>query len=292
MAKTNGPKRQSPSGPPPSLQKSTSGSQSSMNQKSILGFFQKSSHLPTRTPTSRPTQSLTPAASSDAPEPPTSPDNETGVGERGTAQLGLPSPITPVSDSGEVKEDLATQRPATLFSSSPSRKAKKAINYAESADEEDEDEGEIFKPTCATSARSRAAKRARRSTDEDSLEDFAAEEIGSVDEDEDLDDFIVPDDSDEEVQTTKKRKRPSKGAASKGSAAKVTSRPVREPEDSEMPTVSGTASQWTYNPDDVQPYQPRPEGDRTAAKPKANDKKHKQKAHTSEPEQRYPWLAD
>ena len=55
-----------------------------------------------------------------------------------------------------------------------------------------------------------------------------------------------------------------------------------------MPTVS-TAKQWAYDPNDVQP---RPRNEAKVTKPKSSEKKFKEKAHTSEPEQRYPWLAN
>lgn len=130
---------------PPSLKKSTSGSQSSKDQKSILGFFQKkSAESPklaspaqlkangTRLPLngSRKTtwpkgsvrgssQSLTPAPSSDALEEPEVEGNIQHKPAAGDALTGLLSPITPaVSTVAGVLED---DVPSSF--GSPSRKA-------------------------------------------------------------------------------------------------------------------------------------------------------------------------
>ena len=100
-----------------------------------------------------------------------------------------------------------------------------------------------------------------------------------------IDDFIVPDDSDDNVPS-KKRKR------STGHQQRNTSKTVMVPpvdDDIEMPTVA-TAQQWSYDPDNTQPLQPRPANSITKT-PNPKAKKHKEKAHTTEPEQRYAWLA-
>ena len=121
-----------PKANPPSLKKSTSGSQSSKDQKSILGFFQKKSgdgpRLPVITqpkvngstlPVNGPrrtalpkgsvrgsSSSLTPAPSSDALEEPDEQEN-IKVGEPPPGDvMGLPSPITPaVSAAGGVLDE-------------------------------------------------------------------------------------------------------------------------------------------------------------------------------------------
>lgn len=99
---------------PPSLRKSTSGSQSSKDQKSILGFFQKKSveaprlgsaaqsqtngprkaTLPKGTARGS-SQSLTPAPSSDALEAPDDQENRQYTLASADNVIGLPSPITP-----------------------------------------------------------------------------------------------------------------------------------------------------------------------------------------------------
>lgn len=97
-----------------------------------------------------------------------------------------------------------------------------------------------------------------------------------------LDDFIVPDDSEEEIPT-RKRKRNSIKVLRK-------SPPTDTKEDLEMPAVS-SAQKWSYDEDDVQPSEHRV----VITAPKkidASAKKFKQKAHTTEPEQRYTWLAN
>ena len=104
----------------------------------------------------------------------------------------------------------------------------------------------------------------------------------------DMDDFIVPDDSEDEPIRPRKRKRDSSGPSQKKS--KGPSPPVAHDSDDdlELPTVS-TAQQWTYDVDNPLPAEAR-KALPPSAKP-AGEKK-KQKAHMSEPEQRYTWLAN
>ncbi|KAI9682068.1 MAG: DNA mismatch repair protein msh6 [Caeruleum heppii] len=316
MSSKTKPARSSPAGPPPSLQKSSSSSQ---NQKSILGFFQKSTtKLPSREPTSTvdavagpkingPTrssprraskikrsssQSLTPAPSSDAVDAPSSPCQATAaVLKQGPKKSGLPSPVTPGLGSGSLN--------------SPSRKAKKIVNYAESGTDEDDEDDEDIAIVPARSRGSRPVKRRRTSVDSDSEDDFvleATEAIADLDGTcpdifkasqspadciSDMDDFIDDVVSDEELTSSKKRKRPAKSAAKSSPSLPRPSSPLVD--DLEMATVS-TASQWTYDPDNTEPLRPRPDNIMVKA-PRTGDKKYKEKAHTSEPEQRYPWLA-
>jgi DNA mismatch repair protein MSH6 len=109
----------------------------------------------------------------------------------------------------------------------------------------------------------------------------------------DIDDFVVSDDSDA-APKSKKRKRPSP-SGNKARKRSNISPPVpleeeeEEEEDLEIPAAS-TARQWTYDPDNVQPLQLRPAN--LAELPKSISKKPKEKAHKSEPEDRYPWLAN
>ena len=146
MAKGHGATDSSPAAPPPSLKKSNSGSQTSKNQKSILGFFQKKStdsSLPalTRDAGSSPStnggatkrlakrpatkrgssQTLTPAPSSDAAE---GFDLE-NVMEGGRHQINgpnaLPSPITPVTRPVDGNDSRANMDDLLSFNS-PSRK--------------------------------------------------------------------------------------------------------------------------------------------------------------------------
>lgn len=108
-------------------------------------------------------------------------------------------------------------------------------------------------------------------------------------------DFVVSDDSD---GPTKKRKRPSKpqparkrsqafSPSSKGeNNDQIDSDNDHDETMEEMPSTS-TALQWRYDPDNVEPAKPRPAVEHTAKASGA-----KQKAHTREPEDRYPWLAN
>lgn len=191
--------------PRPSQKKQPpSSSRSAKGQKSILGFFQKkSTHSPSPTPsqatpagqTPTPTPSkksfarppaLTPVASSDAPEPssPVRPEedhtSDTPVATEGNKENGLPSRIfTPDTETDRVASEVAG-----VALSSPSRKVhcqsslkcdlkltnmqgRKAVNYAES----DEDEDDVLGPI-ANSSKARATKRRRVSVDDDSDDEF------------------------------------------------------------------------------------------------------------------------
>lgn len=105
----------------------------------------------------------------------------------------------------------------------------------------------------------------------------------------DLDDFIVADDSDAEVTGPKKRKRPSAVQSRKISSTVPLPELAHKEVDLTEHTAS-TARQWTYDPENTQPLQPRP-ANAVSKKPTSSGKKWKEKAHTTEPEQRYPWLA-
>ena len=58
-----------------------------------------------------------------------------------------------------------------------------------------------------------------------------------------------------------------------------------------MPSKS-TAQQWTYDPENVQPLQPRSSNICQRPQVPTETKQWKPKAHTKEPEQRHPWLAN
>ncbi|KAF2202503.1 DNA mismatch repair protein Msh6 [Delitschia confertaspora ATCC 74209] len=268
-----------------------SASQSGKSQKSILGFFQKKSESPATTRsspttpktsnttkarlasslsrksfTNRASAALTPVPSSDAPEP--------------------SSPIRPEAQSGAGKNK--ENEVAGVAFSSPSRKARKSVNYAES-DDDDDDEDDVFQPISAN-ARGRATKRRRVSPLEDSDDEFALDEATQQAMlEEDLDDFIVPDDSEEDAVVPRKRKRQQPSKPSK-KASPSPSAPTRdEPagEDIDMDNIPSTARQWTYDPENVEPLNPRPAN----VPKKAINAKAKQKASATEPDQRYPWLA-
>lgn len=115
-----------------------------------------------------------------------------------------------------------------------------------------------------------------------------------------MDDFVVSDESDEDAPRPKKRKRPSKPQNSRKRPNKSSPIPESdfgatedflEDEDllgmmEDIPEAS-TASQWNYNPNSTN-KQPVMKPAERAAK----DSKHKEKAYTKDPDQRYPWLAN
>ena len=105
----------------------------------------------------------------------------------------------------------------------------------------------------------------------------------------DMDDFIVEEDSD--VPMSKKRKRPATTSISRKRsnvsppAARIE---VDDTEALEIPERS-TARQWEYDPENIQPLQER--STNIPRSPASTGKKVKEKAHKSDPEKRYEWLA-
>ncbi|KAL9577681.1 MAG: hypothetical protein Q9212_006211, partial [Teloschistes hypoglaucus] len=291
-----GPTAATPAGRPPALKKSASSS-SAKNQQTIMGFFQKKAakasepaldRLPivngssgaVETVTRGPSSSLTPVPSSDDPHGSPSVRKPSIKSRNIRSSNGLPSPITPAVESINGAE---TGVNGSMQFNSPSRKAKKMVNYAESGDEDDEEDA--FDPSLHARKRGRALKRRKTSQSPD-VDDFAKEAESDIEEI-DEDDFVVADDSDEDAPRSKKRKRPSASAPRRRQSSPIPP-PIVE-EDIEMPAVS-TAQQWTYDLDDLQPLKPRP-ANIVTRKPNSFGQKWKQKAHTTEPDQRYPWLA-
>ena len=86
---------------------------------------------------------------------------------------------------------------------------------------------------------------------------------------------------------SRKRKRPFATQSRKSSS--IAPPPAEFGDDLEIPAAS-TAQQWSYDPENMQPLQPRP-ANAAPRKPDPAAKKWKEKAHTTEPEKRYPWLA-
>ncbi|KAB8265872.1 muts domain V-domain-containing protein [Aspergillus pseudonomiae] len=277
------PASSSPAATPPSgvLKRTTSSTQNMKNQKSILGFFQKSSPS-------------TPSTARNA-EPASSPAQRVSE-QRGAArgsvksdkkkslpQLADLSPV-PSSDLVEPEEDeshiQATSNDTKTVS--PSRRSKKQVNYVESDSEGEDDDEKIFRPGRKSSQVSKRRKLSPESDDEfEQLEDDAGYS------DEDMDDFIVADDSDEDVKASKKRKRPTQTKPKSSSVPPVPS--LEEDLDLDIPDASsGSAMKWTYDPDSAEPRQSRT----ASVKSKSPSSAIKQKAHVTEPEQRYAWLAN
>lgn len=107
-----------------------------------------------------------------------------------------------------------------------------------------------------------------------------------------MDDFVVADESDEEVTAPKKRKKsapqPSRKPSNKSSSP--TPPPaVDEDLDIDLPEGSaGTALKWAFDPESTEPRKERA----VQMTPKTPSSTKKEKAHVRDPEQRYPWLAN
>ena len=100
----------------------------------------------------------------------------------------------------------------------------------------------------------------------------------------DMEDFVAPDDEDEHEKPVKSKKR-----SSASSSRKASVKPPSPPrEDSEEIPSTSTAQQWKFDPDAPPPSEPRAI---PAKKSEASGVSKKQKAHMTEPDKRYPWLA-
>ncbi|EGR48449.1 DNA repair protein [Trichoderma reesei QM6a] len=267
---------------------------SSTKQKSIMSFFQKSSPVPAPSaprekvssdhqhssplketkanslPKAKPSTKLsTPLPSSDAPEPPSSQENMESTAKRTTSRS------IKASDS-----DMAP--------SSPVRKGKRAINYAESSDED-----EPFAYGAASQARRRGRARNNVVEDED---EYGGSETAGQEEEDDMDDFVVSDESDGETARSKKRKRPSKPSSARKrtnllpSAKEDTVQITTTLDDMDLDDLpaTSTAKQWSYDPDSTEKQPVVTPADRVVTK----DPKVKEKAYMKEPDERYPWLAN
>ncbi|KAH8669713.1 muts domain V-domain-containing protein [Tricladium varicosporioides] len=223
----------------------------------------------------------TPVPSSDAMGPSSSQENENG---------GIPA---------EVDYDLLLLRTRTkkavgqvvngdtlALGSSPSRKVKKVVSYAESDDDED-----AFDP--AGLNRKRKARKPKALEESEEEDAFVADLDAAVDDDDDMDDFVVDDDSDAPSKPLKKRKRPTSSAPARKRSNIAPPTPYREEEDEdvdmEIPEVS-TAQRWKYDPENTELLLPK--STVKAPQTPASTKKGKEKAHKSEPEKRYSWLAN
>ncbi|KAB8070177.1 muts domain V-domain-containing protein [Aspergillus leporis] len=277
------PASSSPTATPASgaLKRSTSSTQNMRNQKSILGFFQKSSPS-------------TPSTARNA-EPASSPAQRASE-KRGVAKSTVKaekkksilqfSDLSPMPSSDLVvpeEEDGNLQATSNdPKTASPSRRAKKQVNYLESDSEGEDDDEEIFRP----SRRNNKASK-RRKVSPDSNDEFEQGEDDAGYSDDEMDDFVVADESDEEVKSSKKRKRPTQSKAKSSSLPPAPS--LEEDLDLDIPdAASGTALKWTYDPENAEPRQNRT----TSVPSKSVSRTTKQKAHVTEPEQRYPWLAN
>ena len=176
----------------------------------------------------------------------------------------------------------------------------KKINYIDSDSDAGSDD-DVFKPT--PKARGRPIK--RRKVSESAEEDVYEQENESENDDgrlltqrqasilihTDMDDFIAPDESEEDIKPTKKRKS-SKGQSltlPRATSSHFASDFEDETLDMDLDTAPATATQWAYDPDNPAPLQTRP-ANVPSKSPGASNKK--KKAHMTEPSDRYAWLAD
>jgi len=185
------------------------------------------------------------------------------------------------------------------------------VSYAESDDDDDED---AFDPAGINTQRRKARIAKSRQDDDDDEDDFVVDGAdGAADDDdgkqrlywpnmhfadqsaEDMDDFVVDDDSDASAKASKKRKRATSSATARKRSnitpptPKVDASLVEDGDgDIEFSTTS-TAQQWTYDPENPGRINP-------VSKPTKSKSNHKQvgkpKAHKSEPEVRHAWLAN
>ncbi|KAL3436953.1 muts domain V-domain-containing protein [Aspergillus tetrazonus] len=278
MAK--GPLASSPPAATP-LKRSNSSTQNMKNQKSILGFFQKSSPS---TPSTRNGEHASSPAQKAA-ESVKRDEKSAKIASKFTQDL----PPVPSSELGIPDDDAEDKTQMNLedlkkTSSSPSRRSTKKVNYVESDSEGEDDDDEIFRPTRKNS---RASKRRKLSPESD--DEFEEDEDNAGYSEDEMDDFIVPDDSDDESRPSKKRKKPAVQPKSKSSSMPP---PPAVDEDSDLilpEASSGSALKWTYDPDNLEPREARAI---TTTTSKTSSGSAKPKAHTTEPEQRYPWLAN
>ncbi|KKK13254.1 hypothetical protein P175DRAFT_0520052 [Aspergillus ochraceoroseus IBT 24754] len=286
------PASSSPTTATPPLKRSTSSTQNMKNQKSILGFFQKSS--PSSTPAIRNAEpASSPAQRASASRGSAAVKREEKNGKK-KAPPKFAQDLTPVPSSDLVlpedeEEDEKQMSPADNLkkkTASPSRRAAKKVNYMESGSEGEDDDEEIFRPSRKDS---RLSKRRKVSPESDDEFEQGGQDGGYSDDE--MDDFVVPDESDEEAKPTKKRKRPSTQPRTSKSSSMPPPPEGGEDVDLDIPDGSSggsAAMKWTYDPENSEPRQPRA----SPATPKTPSGKTKQKAHTTEPEERYAWLAN
>ncbi|KAL2151243.1 hypothetical protein VTH82DRAFT_6341 [Thermothelomyces myriococcoides] len=270
-------------------------------QQSILGFFSKTGGAGSTNGAS-PSPSTKPASTSKRDTSPQCLKETTRansmLARRTTAVTPVPSSDAIEPSSSQENRDATTKKKSVAneeqpLQSSPSRKTKKAVNYAESSDEDDD---EVFATLKARRPRQR--RPLAQAADEDDGDTYEADENDYEEDDDDLADFVVSDDSDAPSRT-KKRKRgtvkstgPRKKANLSSPAPDVPSSSTVD-EDEEMvdiPPSTSTAQKWKYDPDNIGPSEPVSRVAPPTQKP--SGPKPKPKAHTKEPEERYPWLAN
>lgn len=266
-------------------------STSSAKQRSIVSFFSKAAPSSPAAAASSPLSKVTPKAKEPSTLKETTKANSLPKAKptfKPAVKLSTPVPssdaLEPPSSQENMDSHAETPKNGVL-PSSPTRKVKKVVSYAESSDDDE--------PFNFGSAPTRRRARARQVVKDD--DDYDEEEKEEAEDDVDeMDDFVVSDEEDEDQPRSKKRKRPAKPQASR-KRSNISS-PV-EPEDDfrtgrlvddelleDIPEGS-TATQWSY---DAASNDKRPV---TKPTERARNPNVKEKAHTREPGDRYPWLA-
>ncbi|RAL15956.1 mismatch repair ATPase MSH6 [Aspergillus homomorphus CBS 101889] len=268
---------------PPSraLKRTTSSTQNMKSQKSILGFFQKSS--PSTPSTARNVEPASSPAERASVQRGAKPTTTTAMKKRAPQfkqdLTPVPSSDLVIPEEEEQQDDASVNEQET--GTSPSRRARKKVNYLESDTEGEEDDEKIFRP-----GRSNRSKRQKLSPESEDEFKEDADDAGYSDYD--IDDFIVADESDEEVKPAKRRAKSSAQSKNKSSPLPLQTPDEDEDLDLDIPeTAGGTALKWKYDPESTEPRQQR-----TAPTTPKRPSNGKQKAHVTEPEQRYAWLAN
>lgn len=107
----------------------------------------------------------------------------------------------------------------------------------------------------------------------------------------DMDDFIVPDEDDLSAEPVVARKKKTSASVSRKTSVKPSSPPALPTDESEEIPAASTARQWTFDPDAPPSTEPR----RAPPKPpqqQTGGPTKKEKAHKTDPSERYPWLAN
>ena len=108
----------------------------------------------------------------------------------------------------------------------------------------------------------------------------------------DMDDFIAPDDSEDEVVSHKrKRQQPSKTSTKPAMPSSPPAAIAADDSDGDVEmvlTAASSAQQWTYDPDNLDPLKPRI----ATQVPKSGVKIGKVRPSDTVPEKRHIWLTD
>ncbi|CAN8100993.1 unnamed protein product [Discula destructiva] len=245
----------------------------------------KSNSLPF---TQRPT-TLTPVPSSDAVEPECSQENKDAM--QIDSKLSSDSLLSPNSSA---VDDAAAVDVKPLAHSSPSRKSRKTVSYAEPSDDEDED---VIMPRTARQSRTKNRTRvAVLDDDDDDDGEYEGDDLCLEDFDDDMADFVVSEDSDVPSKA-KKRKRPTAASVPRkrpSTSDSPISAHKEESDDDEgfldnaQSASTSAAQQWRFDPDNNETRKDRPV---STFKPKKASNV-KERACDTESEKRHRWLAE